>query len=194
MPNDAVLVLLTKMNLPPIVPLLIDPAGGSTNITFEYLSDTEVYWSCSTVWKNDMIVFGGSTHRDQVSRVESCTLKRIGTLAFSFNVGACTSTPADDIYLCFDNKLINGCRVGSEPTGNYAETERAFYGHYNTRIAASTTEILAVGQFRDGQSHANVEKIELGMRTWKPLLAYPFAESMAQAPILYHTDSFYHIS
>ena len=138
-----------------------------------------------------MIVFGGNNIQKQTSRVDSCTLKRIGTLGFSFNIGACTTTPNDEIYLCFDSKLINGCRVGLEPTGQFEETERGFFSHYNTRIAASSTEILAVGQFRGEFNHANVEKIETKHRIWKPLLDYPYADSISQAPILYHVDSFY---
>ena len=58
---------ITKGNNPPLVPLVINENGGSSNITFEFMEKTAVYWSCSTVWNNQMLVFGGIDDKYQIS-------------------------------------------------------------------------------------------------------------------------------
>ena len=51
--------------------------------------------------KNQMLVFGGAKrHGDQISRIDDCRLRRIGTIPFQFRVGGCAVSQGK-IFLCF---------------------------------------------------------------------------------------------
>ena len=59
--------------------------------------------------------------RPEKSRVEDCSLNRIGSLSFTFHVGACTTTGDDQIFLCFDDKNTQGCRYSNDPLSHFQE-------------------------------------------------------------------------
>ena len=64
-----------------------------------------------------MLVFGGANRIiDQISEVDKCQLKRIGSLPFPYRLGGCAICQ-DTIFLCFssgystkeyDQGLLNG--------------------------------------------------------------------------------------
>ena len=70
--------------------VLVDMAGGFTNLTFSFPANTEVDDSCSLLFNDKMFVFGGLNEKRQISKVTGCGLKRIGDLDFDFHAGACT--------------------------------------------------------------------------------------------------------
>ena len=72
---------------------------------FDFEDNTAIKSSCSTVLRNKMLVFGGwRNFSSQISTIDSCYLKRIGTLPFSFDSGGCqTFGTNEDSFslLCF---------------------------------------------------------------------------------------------
>ena len=91
-PPTSVLVLYADPGHPEKRPLITDVMGRQEyNIWFKFDQDTSVLHSCSLVFQNQMIVFGGSKDAsDQISIVDQCQLKRIGSLPIPFEHGACT--------------------------------------------------------------------------------------------------------
>ena len=49
---------------------------------FEYGTDTTAYKSCSLTFQNKAYVFGGFKNGQQISRLNGCSLERIGELSF----------------------------------------------------------------------------------------------------------------
>ena len=78
-------------NQPVIVGL---DAGYNYELDFAYESDTEAFGSCSVLFAGDMLIFGGYNEPRQISRVDECRVKRLGTLEFDFFYGACANTGA----------------------------------------------------------------------------------------------------
>ena len=111
------------------------------SLTFEFEDRTYVYESCGVQFKGNFYIYGGYKNEKtyQISKVEDCTLKRIGSLPFSHMNGACPATH-DQLFLCFDffstgsEKL---CRVATEPTGPFSEIEKSNYSHMYTRSATN---------------------------------------------------------
>ena len=100
-----------------------------------------MYASCSLSFKGQTYVYGGYNEMTQLSIVDGCSLKRIADLPFSFNVGACTSTP-DEVFLCFEYESdYKTCRVGQTASGPYVEVDKSIYNHYAIRIAASSSKL-----------------------------------------------------
>ena len=70
----------------------------------------DVTWSCSTLMKGKMWIFGGFGSNGELTRqllsVDDCQLKTEGTLPFDLDAGAASTV--DDLYggqsvlLCFD--------------------------------------------------------------------------------------------
>ena len=137
--------------------------GSSTQPHFDIPLASQIHYSCSVNWKNQMIIFGGEDLRRQINQVQGCSLEKIGfgshriqlwnyallvrtssgTLAFDHDGGACTSHN-DKIYLCFswegDEKL---CRQASGPLEAFSEMQRSNYEHTLTGMAASDSKLLA---------------------------------------------------
>jgi len=67
---------------------------------------TESYGSCSTMLDGQMYIFGGQDERTQISIVEDCGLRRVGTLPINFYYGQCNSYFAANAeqyaLLCFE--------------------------------------------------------------------------------------------
>ena len=76
-------------------PLIIDGHGQSKQIGFAYDSKTEADGSCSVIWRGNMFIFGGWSHKKQISMVDQCQLKRVGDLPFDMVFGACARVSPD---------------------------------------------------------------------------------------------------
>ena len=63
--DKSVLILSTVK--PANTPQLVTFDGQVQNINFNYDYETEVFRSCSVSFKNELYVFGGDYHRDQVA-------------------------------------------------------------------------------------------------------------------------------
>ena len=118
--------------------VLTDLNGNVKTINFEIESDVYVDHSCGVQFKGEFYVYG--TYYDdqrQIAKVTNCSLKRIGTLPFTFEFGACAAT-RDQIFLCFDyNGDAKTCHVANEPTGHFNNIAKTAYEHDRIRIAAS---------------------------------------------------------
>ena len=95
-------------------------------------------------YKNQFYVFGGAItyggDRRQISRLEGCSLQRIGTLAFDHHYGACTGVNDERIYLCFDYYSSKVCRHAENPLDTFTEAASSVYDHRVISIAASKCE------------------------------------------------------
>ena len=87
------LVLNTYPADVPIKPIIVglDQSSNSA-LDFEFESETEAFGSCSVKFENEMLIFGGRNEPRQISRIDDCRVKRIGTLEFDFFYGACANT------------------------------------------------------------------------------------------------------
>ena len=128
----------------------IEVFSESEHLSFEFDEDAHVYKSCSTTYKNEFFVFGGSTsvrssggNERQISKVAGCRLQRIGSLDFDLEQGACTGVNDKRIYLCFnsDSRLDgNKCWHAKEPLLTFEKAASSYHGHTKTSIAASDCE------------------------------------------------------
>ena len=117
----------------------------TTSVNFKFGESTSVYHSCSTLFKNELFVFGGNSSyydgdRRQISKISGCQLRRIGTLDFDHEFGACTVVNNKKLFLCF-NYLNDSdrkkCRYSTEPLGKFIEAASSLYRHGSTSIASS---------------------------------------------------------
>ena len=125
------------------LPLLTNSQGREDyDIEFHYGDGTEVISSCSLTWKGEFYVFGGSSKRRQISKLDGCELKQIGQLESLFVSGACATVAEEN--LCFsvypDDVEWRKCRVSSSPTGSFETVASSSYDHDMTRIAASESK------------------------------------------------------
>lgn len=100
-PLSNVLVLNTWSSLthPQNPPVLTNSSGDvERELDFVIDDDTEVERSCSLTWHNKLYVFGGKRQKKQISRVDSCGLHRIGSLAFEHVYGDCVTVA--DARIC----------------------------------------------------------------------------------------------
>ena len=118
-------------------------AGGFTKLAFSFSSKTEIYESCSLIFKGIMFVFGGKNYKRQISRVTGCELERVGNLDFNFRKGACTMT-LGKILLCFPYSDLKQefvearvCRIAHSPTSLFSTIPESYYGHFETQIASN---------------------------------------------------------
>ena len=111
---------------------------------FVFEPETQVSYSCSLTFNGRAYIYGSrESDQKQISVLEKCSLKRIGTLPFSFVYGACTSTH-DSIYLCFqDHTDKKSCRKGTDPMGPFDTIQKSSYDHGDIRLAASGSKFQA---------------------------------------------------
>ena len=122
------------------VPIITNAAGRQdTNFDFVFGEGTEVDYSCSMTWKNELYIFGGRSKKRQISKLIGCQLTRIGELEFDHYLGACANVADAKLYLCFNDASgdYDKCRVALSPTGIFDEINRSIHFHAFTRIAAS---------------------------------------------------------
>ena len=105
--------------------------------------DTSLYWSCSLTFKNEFYVFGSQfEHRQQVSKIVGCQVKRVGDLDFNFTAGACTNVNDETVHLCFNDNFGDHkkCRFADYPEGKFSEAESSRYPHRYINIASSKSK------------------------------------------------------
>lgn len=136
--NTEVLILNTRepYNAP-----IITSAFGIEERDFHFAFDkgTEVYHSCAVTWRNQQFIFGGYNEPNQIAKLESCRLTRIGTLPFDHNYGGCASVADNFVYLCFNDNAadIKMCRVALSPTDKFDFINPSQFDHRKTRVAAN---------------------------------------------------------
>lgn len=131
--------------------VIITDGNGKTeqageDFRFIFGEHTEVLYSCSITWHGQFFIFGGSTERRQISKLNGCTLERIGQLLFDQKDGGC-AVLNDDIYLCFNTygdlyDDYRKCRKAREPTGAFDEIRLSSHHHKSTRLGASPGHFL----------------------------------------------------
>ena len=81
-------------------------------------------------------MFGGNKEKRQISRVDGCGLKRVGSLAFDFYKGACTTVNDDLLVLCFPYNDGKRCHKTNNPDSAFTQMASTRYKHLLTRIAS----------------------------------------------------------
>ena len=122
-------------NIPVITDMGRSIKYGGNDFHFEMGSDTQVFYSCSITFKGKFYVFGGVNEKKQISVIDDCMLKRVGSLPFEFDLGACTNVNDFEFYLCFDYNNIKTCRKSSDPFGPFTTIADSTGTHKATRIA-----------------------------------------------------------
>ena len=70
--------------------------------TFTFEAQTRIHYSCPTVLKGKMLIFGGiEGFKRQWSSVESCSVRVAGKLDFDFTNGACNTIKIESIISFF---------------------------------------------------------------------------------------------
>ena len=123
------------------IPVITDSNGkvefAGEDFDFEFGHKTEVDFGCSVTYRGDFYVFGGSDLDRQISKLEGCSLKRIGDLDFDFQVGGCAAVNEESIYLCFRRYDYKRCFVGIDPVGTFHNLTESQFNHARTRVAAN---------------------------------------------------------
>ena len=96
-----------------------------------------------------MIVFGGlHPVSRQISTVEECKLKRIGTLDFESKLSdpvGCAQRDNAEVFVCFawdvDN-LFRGCRRSVGPLEKFSKWTEPKYDHYGIPVAVTSGKLL----------------------------------------------------
>lgn len=97
-------------------PIMVDRSGNRHPIPhFSVEYGTGAYGSCSALLNGRMLLFGGehSYISTQIAAVESCRLRRIGTLPMTFIHGACNTFSmgllGERVLLCFGHPGMQDC-------------------------------------------------------------------------------------
>ena len=109
--RNHILTLFTSSSFSKEV-IFFDTTGNSDFLeSFSFGQETIVYHSFSVVNDGKMTIFGGSSgYRRQISIVDDCCLKSIGTLPFNFELGACNLRSGEEVaYLCFADGNFKNC-------------------------------------------------------------------------------------
>lgn len=126
--------------------LIISPSRPRSSIaTINYDPTTEVFQSCSIVHQNSLYIFGGSNNvtQNQISKLDGCRIRRIGSLGFPFQAGTC-AIANQQIFLCFHIDEGKKCHVGLEPLGSFDRIKNSVFTHSMSRIAAANGKALTV--------------------------------------------------
>ena len=133
-------------------PVLAHQNGEITRqLMVNFDQDTSAGGSCSLVWKNEFHIFGGNldSTKTQISKLDSCMLKRIGDLDFEFENGACTNFDSQRIFLCFSYDDTKRCR--------YASNAKDFsYKAGYTKVEFFSVFLLGVLYFRSRKVSTNI--------------------------------------
>ena len=128
--------------------LLLDTNGNSDeSIEFTSGQGTNVEYSCSVIWQNRMLVYGGwGDYQYQISEVNDCSLSVIGQLPFTHLYGTCT-VANEQIYLCFSqypNETAGKlCYETSDPLDNFSALPQSKGFKYKLYcITQSTVKLL----------------------------------------------------
>ena len=92
--------------------------------------------SCGVKFQNDFYVFGGFTKNRQISKVDGCSLKRVGDLNFDFYHSGCTATESG-VYLCFSYFGLKQCWFSGHILAAFDQLQDSNFEHLYTRISSS---------------------------------------------------------
>ena len=130
-------------------PIITDLDGNVNEISFSIQDGVEVQSSCSITFRGQFFIYGGQNRKNQVARVEDCSLKDTGfKLPFEMDAGGCTVTTRDQVYLCFgeadqSNNTTGArqmCHKSNNPMTNFTQVTNSSYPHGYTQIAASESK------------------------------------------------------
>ena len=86
-----------------------------------------------------------SSYARQLTRVDDCTLRRVGSLSFDLQYGSC-AVGASQIVLCFSDSDYKRCYRSDDPfkftTGEYSMVSRSNENHEEIRISSSSGNCL----------------------------------------------------
>ena len=123
------------------IPVITDSNGKveyvGEDFDFEFGHQTEVDGSCSITYRGDFYVFGRIGLDRQISKLEGCSLERIGSLDFDFELGGCATVNSYSIYLCFRRYDYKRCFVGTDPVGTFYNVTESQFNHARTRVAVN---------------------------------------------------------
>ena len=122
--------------------LLVNLAGEEEELAcFERDYNTDLYYSCSVNWRNQLLVFGGNYERRQISRLTGHKLERVGDLPFTHYAGACSVMADRLIFLCFsyERKL---CRRSTGPLEKFSEVIPSNHDHERIQTSCSDSKLL----------------------------------------------------
>ena len=136
--NDTVLVLgRTDLNDPPVM-FSISTGNMREVAHFQYMEGTGNHDSCSTLFKGQMMVFGGSSvsHLDQISVIEDCALRRVGTLPMAFGIGGCNVFEIDagleEVLLCFGSAGKGACKRYLKKKNKFIDCFMRFFNNISS--------------------------------------------------------------
>ena len=153
---------------------------------FKFEDETGSFYSCSATIHGQMMIFGGYglNYKTQISTVESCRLRRVGTLPMDFYLGACntfeTSGGTEETLLCFAEGGYKLChrwlrtdQISFESKFSYqgnvvSSAPSSTYEHYATSLGRFENRPMAVG------SYPNKKLEERRNGFWLPLNDFPF--------------------
>ena len=125
---------------------MTDASGRvDTDFIFHFDEDSSVYSSCYTIFKNDFLVFGGRfDFTKQISKIDGCGLRRIGSLDFDLYDGSCTVIKDSVVYLCFDRSGASSdqrkCRFATNPLSEFSEASLSSHDHICASVASSESK------------------------------------------------------
>ena len=122
---------------PDNVPVTVDGDGGYSSVSFEFGDETEVDYSCSVIFGNQFLMYGGKKFPDQISRINGCRIERVGTLGFDHTRGGCAVDNKGQIFLCFDLTTTKTCRMSTDPLRDFQPIADSNETHQSTQIASS---------------------------------------------------------
>jgi hypothetical protein len=180
---DEYAVLAMNTYTPNEKAVLIDFHGYSQSFYFsmgnQSENEVEVHRSCSVLYKNDMIVFGGYDIPTQISKVDNCQLNRWGDLPFRFQYGTCDVFKLeieglvyedDIVLLCFAFEFQHSC-IGWDGSNYKMLPSNTSVSHYYSRLSNYRGLPFITGGFKTKM----VEELKYGK--WTDLAQYPYAQS-----------------
>jgi len=122
--------------------------------SFENADRLDIKYGCSVVYKNDMLIFGGSKMKTSIVKVEKCGIKKIqGNLPFKdmYYHDCKVYEPEDYVMICFPYRAYKNCwRYNGEKT---VTAESSVNNHAYGKLANIGEYLLAIGDW----SQATVE-------------------------------------
>lgn len=121
--------------------ITINMDGGFETTRFQFGADTTTYASCSVVIRNEVYVYGGGEYdkKRQISQIDNCQLRHVGTLPFDLDYGTCTLANKNIVW-CFDYVNTRSCWYSTSPTSGWKQVDQANFDHRKIRIAASESK------------------------------------------------------
>ena len=134
-PRNAILILSTIESAS--IPVITD-VNGRVDTEFQFKIDDDIYVhdSCGLRFRGEFYLYGSlEADHAEIAKLDGCSLKKIGTLPFTFQRGGCANRQ-NEFYLCFDTYGDHRtCYVSNEPTGPFTTVSKSTYQHTAVRVA-----------------------------------------------------------